>query len=239
MMSVFRFKHFSIRNELSSMKVNTDGVLLGAAAKVTRDDKFILDAGTGTGTIALMIAQRLSALGQEDCEITGIDSDEPSVREAGTNFEASPWTRNLKASLSPLEAYCPEHKFDLIVSNPPYFESDLKSPDPRRSNARHSTGSMSYKDLVCFAAAHLTPTGRMSLILPSEQETPLRRCAGGAGLNLFHILRIRTTPSKTPSRIVAEFTGAIKSVPLIEELVIQENGSYTKEYAELTGEFYL
>ena len=239
MMSVFRFKHFSIRNELSSMKVNTDGVLLGAVAKVTGDDGYILDAGTGTGTIALMIAQRLSALRKDDFEIAGIDSDEPSVKEAGANFAASPWGRNLKVCLTPLQAYLPERKFDLIVSNPPYFESDLKSPDQRRSNARHSTGTMSYKDLVDFAASHLTPTGRMSLILPSEQEIPLRRCASGEGLYLFHILRIRTTPSKSPSRIVAEFTRSGKSVPLTEELVIQENGSYTKEYVELTGAFYL
>ena len=127
-MSVFRFKKFEVRNEKSAMKVNTDGVLLGIAAPVNSSDSDILDIGTGTGTIALILAQRL----HDTCGITdnvsiaGIDIDAPAAEEAGINFSNSPWADSLTAkniSLEDFSAETGDRKFDLIVSNPPYYDA--------------------------------------------------------------------------------------------------------------------
>ena len=142
-MSVFRFKKFEVRNEKSAMKVNTDGVLLGIAAPVNSSDSNILDIGTGTGTIALILAQRL----HDTCGITdnvsiaGIDIDAPAAEEAGINFSNSPWADSLTAkniSLEDFSAETGDRKFDLIVSNPPYYDASLTNPDARKTTARHT-----------------------------------------------------------------------------------------------------
>ena len=140
-MSVFRFKKFEVRNEKSAMKVNTDGVLLGIAAPVNSSDSNILDIGTGTGTIALILAQRL----HDTCGITdnvsiaGIDIDAPAAEEAGINFSNSPWADSLTAkniSLEDFSAETGDRKFDLIVSNPPYYDASLTNPDARKIDMR-------------------------------------------------------------------------------------------------------
>ena len=137
-MSEFRFKKFSVRNDLSAMKVNTDGVLLGAAVPLGALPGRILDVGTGTGCIALIVAQRLADTGAEGFEIVGIDIDEPSAREAAANFAASPWAANLSAVHCPLRDFGGRGCWDLIVSNPPYYASDLQAPEFRRNAARHA-----------------------------------------------------------------------------------------------------
>ena len=160
------------------MKVNTDGVLLGGALTLLPSDRCLLDVGTGTGTIALMVAQRLcgmlniSQINKGIFNIQAIDSDIPSVTEAALNFNVSPWRENLAASHCPLESYEPGLAFDLIFSNPPFFESSLKAPDPRRRSARH-TGTLSYREILAFASRHLSPSGRVSLILPADCEREL------------------------------------------------------------------
>lgn len=236
-MSVFRFKRFSITNELSAMKVNTDGVLLGAAAILQGDERRILDVGTGTGTIAAMLCQRLDDLGSACHMVTGIDIDEPSVREAAANFAACPWAEHLEARLCALQDYSPEAPIDLMVSNPPYFENALQAPEERRNAARHTTG-LSYRELLAFAERHLSETGRMSIVLPADQEAPLLRCARSHGLFPSRIMRIRTTPRKAPARIVVDFSRTRREA---EEqlLTIQDAGAYTEEYRALTGDFYL
>lgn len=237
-MSVFRFKRFSISNELSAMKVNTDGVLLGAAAILRPNDQNILDVGTGTGTIAAMLCQRLSDMGGEDYKVTGIDIDEPSVREAAANFAACPWSEHLQAHLCPLEDYIPAEPLDLVVSNPPYFENALQAPQERRNAARHTQG-LSYRELLAFAEQYLSPTGRMSIVLPSEQEEALLRCARSHGLFPLRLMRIRTTARKAPARIIVDFSHE-RNVSVDEQLLtLQDGAERTAEYSSLTGEFYL
>ena len=231
-MAVFRFKQFCVSNTLSAMKVNTDGVLLGAAMSIPQDATLMLDIGTGTGTIALMAAQR-----HPGANIHAIDIDEASAREAAENFAASPWADRLSASCTSLAGFRPSNKYSHIFSNPPYYDNSLMNPDSREGEARHSV-SLSYRDILAFATDNLQEQGTLSLILPADTEKMLLRASGGWGLFPFRLLRIRTTPAKKPSRLIAEFSR--NRVPVKEELLtIQESGTYTQEYKSLTSEFYL
>ena len=236
-MGVFRFKHFNVTNERSAMKVNTDGVLLGAAMMITPQDGRMLDIGTGTGTIALMAAQRSGGSAQIDA----IDIDEPSVTEAAMNFRQSPWADKLRAYNLPLDQFAAEtsEKYDLIFSNPPYFEDSLTAPDERKSTARHTSDGLSYRDIFEFAKERLTEEGRVSFVLPADQEVALCRYGRMCGLHLFRILRIRTVPRKVPSRIIAEFSRNRVEAPEDTVLTIQNEGQYTQEYLSLTKDFYL
>lgn len=245
MRQVFRFRKFEVVNEKSAMKVNTDGVILGAAAHIFPGDRHILDVGTGTGTIALLAAQRLSEAleaaseeqGLQHYEITGLDIDEASALEAGENFRRSPWSCHLEALHTSLQEYEPGKKFDLILSNPPYFENSLRNPAERKADARH-TDSLSYRELISFAAEHLGAEGRLALVLPADNERELCRCARMHSLFPNRILRIRTVPRKSASRIVAEFSRTRKDIEE-QEITIQDKGEYTDEYLALTGNFYL
>ena len=249
-MSVFRFKEFEVVNERSAMKVNTDGVLLGAAMTILPSDRTMLDVGTGTGTIALMAAQRLScSLPYAETPagtapivcIDAIDIDEASVSEAAANFHNSPWSDILTARHCPLSLFqsSTETIYDLIFSNPPYFEDSLTAPDERKSAARHTSDGLSYRDIFEFAKDRLSENGRVSLVLPADQETALVRYARRSGLHLFRILYVRTVPRKAPSRMIAEFGRARCLEPVRELLTIQDEGKYTQEYLSLTRDFYL
>lgn len=251
-MSVFRFKRFEIINQESAMKVNTDGVLLGASVELAVPDAEgkvvqVLDVGTGTGTIALMVGQRLDDL---HCtfQIEGIDIDPASAAEASANFSNSPWSGQISAELIDLSDLGTElararengasaRKFDLIVSNPPYFDSSLRNPELRKNNARH-TDCLSYKELLEFSRDNLSAGGRLAMILPSDVENALLRYGRMCSLFPERIIRIRTTPKKAASRIIVQFTGERKD--LREEwLTIQDQGQYTGEYTRLVHEFYL
>lgn len=203
------------------MKLGTDSVVLGASMTLLPEDRFLLDAGTGTGVIALLAAQRLSETGA-DFHIDALDVDAPSAGEASLNFKDSPWADRLSARHLPLLEYAPETELDCIFSNPPYFDESLRNPDPRLSRARH-TSSMSYRDLCEYARENLSPRGRLSLILPSDCRKSLIRTAASFGLTPFRIISVRTTLRKPPLRIVAEFCREEFRTPVLEEeLNLQE-----------------
>lgn len=246
-MGVFRFKRFDVVNERSAMKVNTDGVLLGAVMTIKSGDRRLLDIGTGTGTIALMAAQRLDDDPSEqdrtcrNLKVDAIDVDEPSASEAAMNFMKSPWNGELEAYNMSLDQFAAETEgmYDLIFSNPPYFEDSLIAPDERKSTARHTSEGLSYRDIFEFASKRLTEKGRVSLVLPADQESALTRYARMCGLHLFRIMRIKTVPRKDPSRIVAEFSRERCPDPEDATLTIQNEGKYTQEYLSLMRDFYL
>lgn len=272
-MGIFQFKKFNVVNERSAMKVNTDGVLLGAVMHISPEDSSLLDIGTGTGTIALMAAQRLAALygdshvidvsQNDNCvtdvpkidncitdvpqnnmfKVEAIDIDEPSATEAAHNFANSPWADHLKAYNLSLDKYAeslPEGKrFDLIFSNPPYFEDSLTAPDQRKSTARHTSDGLSYRDIFNFAVQRLSDDGRVAFVLPSDQELCLCRYARMSGLYLSRITRVRTVPRKSPSRMIAEFTRRRNENPEDMTLTIQSEGTYTQEYLNVMKDFYL
>ncbi len=265
-MSTFRFKKFSVDSGECAMKVGTDAVILGAA--VTLPDSGgeieVLDAGCGSGVIGLMAAQRLDAAGVRKYNITGVEIDAAAAKQAGRNFGASPWSGHLKCLNVSLLNFTPETTYDLIVSNPPYYDDSLLPPDSQRTTARHTGGeAFGYPQLLDFAASHLRAGGTLALILPHQELTRLLRVATSYGLHATRLLHIRTTPSKEPLRLVAEFTpdaghrGAVSAhgtgltaavaAPAEESyLTIQDaasfpqnKNSWTDEYLALTGEFYL
>ncbi len=243
-MGVFRFKRFEVVNERSAMKVNTDGVLLGAGMTICASDRRLLDVGTGTGTIALMAAQRLSSLTEDtSIAIDAVDIDKVSAEEAGANFAASPWKGLLHAYHASLDEFSKAQGdgsvYDLIFSNPPYFEDSLLAPELRRCTARHTSTGLSYRELLDFASVRLAAQGRISIVLPAEQEASLCRYARMCGLHLFRIMRIRTVPRKAPSRIIAEFGRERCLGPEEVTVTIQNEGKYTEEYLSLTRDFYL
>ncbi len=234
-MGAFRFKQFKIEQENSAMKVNTDGVLLGAWMTILPTDRTLLDVGTGSGVIALMAAQRLAGLQQlldqtaaglqeKDIEITAIDIDKASCSDAANNFANSPWSANLEvahcsfqdlaaAQNSKEDSSSAAKKYNLIFSNPPYFINSLKSPDSTRSNTRH-TDTLSQSELIRCAVQLLVPGGRLALVLPAaESELLLEKIAfirehTKTGENVLHLLRlcrVRTTENKPAKRYLMEF----------------------------------
>lgn len=234
------------------MKVNTDGVLLGAVVPVCGADCSVLDIGTGTGVIALMLAQRLTADTEQasrmrPLRILGIDIDPDAAAEAADNFASSEWAEALTSeeiSLESLEvrlAGAASEAFDIIVSNPPYYDSSLTNPDGKKAVARHTDlpqGSLSYRDVMEFAARHLSETGRLSVVLPSDQEFAALRYARMCGLHLSHLLRVRTVERKQPKRFIATFVTAPCECRT-QMLTIMEKGKYTDEYISLVKDFYL
>ena len=242
-MGIFQFKKFSVVNERSAMKVNTDGVLLGAVMTILPDDRKLLDIGTGTGTIALMAAQRLASLSAVSLRISAIDIDEPSATEAAHNFSNSPWADWLRAYHMSLDQYAEslqeEDRFDLIFSNPPYFEDSLTAPDQRKSTARHTCDGLSYRDIFDFAAKRLSEKGRVAFVLPSDQETQLCRYARMSGLHLFRMTKVRTVPRKAPSRMIAEFSRERCDLPEEQLITIQDEGKYTSQYLSLVQDYYI
>lgn len=248
-MGVFRFKRFEVVNERSAMKVNTDGVLLGAAMTIKPSDRVLLDIGTGTGTIALMAAQRFldfARNGNADARnltVHAIDIDAISAEEAAMNFSNSPWSEHLQAHTASLDEYAASLEegdtFDLIFSNPPYFDDSLGAPEQRRNTARHTSTGLSYREILDFAAVRLSDHGRVAMVLPSDVEPALLRHARMNGLHLFRILRVRTVERKQPSRIIAEFSRTRCDAPEDEILTIQKEGRYSHEYLALTHGFYL
>ena len=268
-MGIFRFKKFEVVNEKSAMKVNTDGVLLGALMTICPSDRHLLDIGTGTGTIALMAAQRLAMMqegpdiglaersispvfcgagptgarsGSHSPVISAIDIDEASATESGENFRNSPWPDMLQAFHTSLDGFlqiCGNREYDLVFSNPPYFEDSLNAPQERRNNARHTSTGLSYREILDFASDRLSEKGHVALVLPAETENALCRHARMSGLHLFRIVRVRTVPRKQPSRIIAEFSRTRVDAPEDMTLTIQNEGKYTQEYLSLMHDFYL
>ncbi len=215
---MFHFKQFDVADEACAMKVGTDGVLLGGWAENTMHDAqctmHVLDIGTGSGLIALMLAQRFP-----NAQILGIDIDKASAHQAAENFAASPWADRLEAkhiSLQELTNYkllnetislnsqLPTFNFQLIVSNPPYFRDALKCPEAGRKQARH-TDSLSYDELIRCAAQLLAPNGVLALILPAEAESDIMTLTAVNGLYPLRITRVHTTPIKPAKRILMSF----------------------------------
>ena len=228
----FAFKQFTIRHDRCAMKVGTDGVLLGAWTDLSHSRR-ILDIGTGTGLIALMLAQRCM-----DARITAIDLDSAAVEQAQENIQASPWKDRTEALQQDICTYHPNGTFDTIVSNPPYFIDSLKCPDGQRSTARH-TDTLDADRLIGKVSELLTSDGRFSIILPAEQTEDLIRVAGEKGLHPSHQTWVITRPGLSPKRILMEF----RKTPITlqpDELVIElERHVYSEEYIALTKEFYL
>ncbi len=230
----FRFKQFTIEQDRSAMKVGTDGVLLGAWAEVRPDDRRMLDVGTGTGLIALMLAQRAAG-----ARITGVDVE--AVGQARENAAASPWDERLDFVQTPVQEFTPDTHFDLILSNPPFFTDSLLPPDAGRTAARH-TVRLPFEELRDAVVRLLAPQGRFAVILPTDESARFTvLCAGR--LRAVRRLEVHTTPRHPVSRVLTEFVhdNGVQQVCVEETLTIGTGAheEYTSEYRALTRDFYL
>lgn len=228
----FNFKQFTVNQEKSAFKVGTDGVLLGAYIDVSGAES-ILDIGSGSGLVSLMLAQRCEA------DITAIEPDQDSYRQTCENSEHSPWRDRIKVIQTDLQNYYPgEGRFDLLVSNPPYFNESLKNPDPRKSAARHND-SLSSEELLKGVMRLINDNGRFQLILPYVEGNIFIAEAHLYGLYCNDILKIRPLPGAEIRRLILTFARERK-VPAERFLTIEHGRhEYTDDYINLTKEFYL
>ena len=230
-MAGFRFKQFAIEQEDVAMKVGTDGVLLGAWAACD-GAKRILDIGTGTGVIALMSAQR-----NTEAKIYAVEIDETATRRARSNFEMSPWAERLEVENCAVQEFDPNEKFDLIISNPPYFIDSLLPPGAKRSTARH-THDLSFEELDKAVCRLLADGGKFALILPTAE---FEKYLSLTQLHLARRCDIHPTMGASTKRIMAEFSKS-KTAEIVRETVTierEKRGDYTDEYRTLTKDFYL
>ncbi|MDR0542361.1 MAG: methyltransferase [Dysgonamonadaceae bacterium] len=228
----FQFKQFTVRHDLCAMKVGTDGTLLGAWVDVS-GAKTILDVGTGSGLIALMLAQR-----SEDALIDAIDTDENACRQSEMNFALSPFVSRLRVVHGNFLHYFPLKACDLIVSNPPYFIDSLKSPDKQRTIARH-TDELPLNGLLEKSAQLLTAGGRLSLILPAERFGFVQDAAARTGFFLVRKTEVCAVENRPPKRVLLEYARTF--APLAENKICIETAhhTYSEEYRALTKDFYL
>lgn len=230
----FRFKQFTIYHDKCAMKVGTDAVLLGAWTN-TFNCKSILDVGTGTGIIALMLAQRSQA------QIDAIDIDTNACLQAIENITASPFSKQIEVISSDFASFAATNRkrYDLIVSNPPYFVDSLKCPDNKRTLARH-TDTLPLADLIRESRKLLSPTGHIALILPYERLNELNRIIKDNDLSISRETDVIPCPDTPPKRLLVELSATCMPTPNPEELVIEEaRHQYTPAYIILTRDFYL
>ncbi|HSD08221.1 tRNA1(Val) (adenine(37)-N6)-methyltransferase [Flavobacterium sp.] len=235
-MSKFQFKQFSIEQDRCAMKVGTDGVLLGAWTPIENKPFSILDIGTGTGIIALMLAQRGAAE-----QIDALEIDEAAYEQATDNFENSPWNDRLFCFHAGLDEFVeePEDEYDLIVSNPPFYSEDYKSNDDQRDLARFQD-AMPFEDLIEAADLLLSENGIFSVIIPYKEEEKFLTLAKEYELYPIKITRVKGTPTSEIKRSLLAFSRNEISNYSIDELIIETSRHiYTTEYIELTKDFYI
>ena len=231
--SFFQFKQFTIQQDQCAMKVGTDGVLLGAWVDLTNKKK-CLDVGTGTGLIALMMAQRTA-----EAHITAVEVDEEAVVQARRNVLNSPWKDRVEMVHCNFLSFQPNQKFDSIVSNPPYFTNNLISPDKQRTLARHNN-HMTYAELINKVVTLLSNQGSFSVILPFSQKDYFIALCQESGLNVKRLVNIQTRIGVPFKRILLEFVFSKIEVVEEKELLVEiERHSYSPEYTNLTKDFYL
>lgn len=239
----FRFKQFTVWHDRCAMKVGTDGVLLGAwcgLPRVNGECVRVLDIGTGSGLIALMLAQRLEK-DRQQFKIYAIDIEQNAVEQSNINFEQSPWASHLSANNCSLQELVDDGGYDLIVSNPPYFQNSLKNPDKGRATARH-TDSLSYAELLAHAKRLLKNDGTLSLILPAAAESEILELAKINQLDPTHITYVHSKEGKPTKRILVSMKAdSITDQELINNHLYIESATSprSEEYKELTKDFYL
>lgn len=231
---VFKFRDFSIQQLKCTMKVGTDGILLGAWCKV-KSAKEVLDIGTGTGLIALMIAQRTSS-----AIITAVEVDEESSKEAASNFNSSPWKERLHLSNLSIQNYSKVSKtdFDLIVCNPPFFSGGTLSSNQDKNTVRH-TIKLSHQDLLRSVRSLLSSKGVFCVILPLIEGLRFIELANTYGFFCTKKTSVFAKEGKPVERLLIEFSKIKKDTESSNIIIYETEGGYTKEYKELTKDFYL
>lgn len=232
----FRFKEFTIQQKYAAMKVGTDGVLLGAWATVPGPGSRILDVGTGTGLIALMMTQR-----SQDVEVDALEIDPSSARQAEENFQASPWKERIQCIASSFQDYTSRcrSRYDQIICNPPYFSGSFKTASREKNLARHDD-SLSLEDFFRASVPLMKKRALISLVLPVEKEEQSLVLGRKHQLHCFRITRVKPTPAKDARRVLLEFSFSPETCT--EETLTIETGTrhiYTDVFSNLVDSFYL
>lgn len=234
-MSLFYFKEFVINQENCPMKINTDGVLLGALADVN-GAKRVCDIGTGTGVIALMLAQR-----NHHCKIDAIDIDLKAVNTATENFNNSLFHEQLRCHhhhfIKFFETH-PENKYDLIVSNPPFFLNSLHSPSQSKTLARHTTEEF-FVDLLRISALHLTEKGILQLVIPLDISMLIRNLAEDYHLYNTECIEMKSFEDKNTFRHILKFErNHLKPLSISDFIIYEKVGEHSLQYKETLRNFF-
>jgi tRNA1Val (adenine37-N6)-methyltransferase len=231
---VFAFKQFKIKQDKCAMKVGTDAVLLGAWTECGNAKK-ILDVGTGTGVLALMLAQKSEAT------IWAIDIDKDSFIDAKENAYQSKWNDRLKVLNISMQEFTKENSndFDVIISNPPYFTDAYKAKELSRNTARH-TDELPFDQLIECVVKLLSEDGHFFSILPYNEAIQFKNMAAKNNLYLIKSTRVKTKPEKEPKRLLMMYSKK-QAIQTEDELVIEldERHHYTQQYIDLTKDYYL
>ncbi len=230
----FSFKQFTVYHHRCAMKVGIDGVLLGAWADVNSVGK-VLDIGTGSGLIALMLAQRTNA------HITAIDIEPNAVLQTKENIENSPWKDRVRAKVISIQEFASsiDEKFDLIVSNPPYFINSLKNSSANKTTARH-TDFLTHEELMTGAKTMLADNGRICLILPVNEGEKCMQFSESIGLHCHKTVYVHPKPAVEAKRVLLQFGFAPITTEVTElDIETSERHQYSKEFTALAKDFYL
>jgi tRNA1Val (adenine37-N6)-methyltransferase len=232
---MFRFKQFSVDQSGCAMKINTDGVLLGALA-VADNPESILDIGTGTGVIALMLAQKYTA-----AKVDAVEIDADAAHTAEKNFKVSAFADRLTLYANGFESYFdqyPKSKYDLIVSNPPFYIDSLKSPGAKKTLAKHTDVDF-FERLVKHVAHHLTVDGSCWLIVPATMADLLISLAANYSTFLQRTISIQSYLHLEPHRVILSFGQKKHLIETSNFVIYEDEGVYSNEYKELLKPYFL
>ena len=232
-MSVFQFKQFTIYQDLAGMKVGTDSIILGSAIKIKNEYKRILDVGTGTGLLSLMIAQKSS-----NSDITAVEIDSNAYHQAKINIDKCKWRNRINLIHADAKQLELDHKYDLIICNPPYFSNSKQSVIISKNTARHQV-ELTFKDLLNIWDKIGNYNSDLACILPIKESKKLFDMIKNHGNYLAYHLEVRSNPNSNPKRAVMLFSKN-KMETIKSELCIHNNqGGYSEAYINMTKDFYL
>jgi len=228
-MSFFRFKQFTVVQEKSALKIGTDALILGARIDAVSEGN-ILDIGSGTGVLSLMLAQR-----SENAIIEAVELDQPAAEESLRNFRNSPWSDRLHIHHADFFTWRTEKNYELIVSNPPFYMDGLKPDDERLAVSKHV--GFDFSEFIEKCAELLAPNGSLWLIYPAANDGELSKCFLSAELHTASKISVFGKPGKLNRFIVALRKSSYQCV-YEDFLVREENGAYSEQYKELTKDFH-
>ncbi|MBS1521711.1 MAG: methyltransferase [Bacteroidetes bacterium] len=232
---VFQFKQFSVDQSGCAMKINTDGVLLGALAEADHPQT-ILDIGTCTGVIALMLAQRFPS-----AKVDAVEIDQSAAETAGRNFQNSSFADRLNIYPIGFAGFFdqnPDKKYDLIVSNPPFYINSLKSPQENKQLAKHADKDF-FEGLINAISSHLNSNGLFCLILPIDTAVLIEQLAAKTTLHLQRAIKISSFENSEPHRLIMYFGFDQRLVNEDQFVIYKSLGNYTEEYINLLKPYFI
>jgi len=229
--SYFRFKQFIINQDKSAMKVCTDACLFGAWIAIKTDPVKVLDIGTGTGLLALMVAQKTNAV------IDAVEIDKNASEQAQENFDISPWKSRLSVIHSPIQQL-EKGDYDLVISNPPFFNNDLKSNNAARNLALHSE-ALSLEELLTAVKRSISGNGLFAVLLPFHRMAYFEELIKNSQLFIIEKLVVNQTPKHPPFRICYLISGSVAETRNASITIKNEHGQYTEIFRELLNDYYL